>query len=101
MYNINISAVLNGWVAQVGCQTLVYNDLDALLKDLREYLTEPRSKIKTFLEGAVNRDKMANPVVARGDRPVSSPQLTYTPYPPAPAPIGDGTGSDEALPVRS
>lgn len=55
MREIKIKAALNGWTAQVGCQTLVYTDQQALLKDLGEYMTDPKAKEKAFAEAAINK----------------------------------------------
>lgn len=52
---VNISIVLNGYVAQVGCQTLVFNDLDCLLNNLKCYLQDPAKAEREFLIGAKNR----------------------------------------------
>jgi hypothetical protein len=52
---IKIKAALNGWTAQVGCQTLVYVDQQALLKDLGEYMADPKAKEKVFVEAAINK----------------------------------------------
>lgn len=55
MREVRISAVLNGWVATVGCQTLVYDDADELVHDLREYMADPAKKEMQVLKDAKNK----------------------------------------------
>lgn len=47
---INIRAVLNGYVVQVGCQTVVYNSVDTLLVELRNYLIDPEDAEKRYAQ---------------------------------------------------
>ena len=54
MHEILIKPALNGWIARVGCQTLVYVDKAQMLKDLGEYLEDPQKKQEEVLKGAVN-----------------------------------------------
>ena len=61
MREITIKPALNGWTAKVGCQTLVYVDQQALLKDLDQYLTDPYGKEKDFVEKAVNKRLLDGP----------------------------------------
>src|SRR6266568_1701282 len=51
---ITITAVLNGWVVQCGCQTLAYQDRRSLLLDLDDYLQDPSGVEQRFLKEAVN-----------------------------------------------
>lgn len=51
---VKISFALNGFVAEVGCQTLVYNDLTQLLGDLKSYLQDPEATEKRFRATALN-----------------------------------------------
>lgn len=60
---VKISFALNGFVAEVGCQTLVYNDRSALLNDLSSYLDNPEATEKRFRETAINTK------VTLGDQP--------------------------------
>lgn len=53
---ININAVLNGFVVQVGCQTLAYTSRDKLLADIGSYLNDPEGTEKRLLvEEGINR----------------------------------------------
>lgn len=60
MHDLSIKAVLNGWTVKVGCQTMVYSSLDALITDLREYLTDPEAKEKAVRQSAINKRILAN-----------------------------------------
>ena len=55
MRSVTVNAVLNGWMVQVGCQTLVYTDPDKLTGDLRDYLRDPKAKETAVIESAVNK----------------------------------------------
>lgn len=52
---IQITAVLNGWIVTVGCQTLVYRELRDLTRDLADYLERPDETEQHILETAINR----------------------------------------------
>ncbi len=52
---ITIHAVLNGWVVSVGCQTVVYQDRDQLVRDVDSYLKDPDGTEKRFLASSINR----------------------------------------------
>lgn len=73
---VKISFALNGFVAEVGCQTLVYNDLTQLLGDLKSYLQDPEATEKRFRANALNTK------VTLGDQP--QPAGCYQ----APPPLG-------------
>ena len=47
--------MLNGYVCQVGCQTVVFNDKRTMLSELDQYCDRPEEVEKRFLERAVNR----------------------------------------------
>lgn len=84
---VNISIVLNGYVAIVGCQTIVFNDLDCLLTNLKVYLQDPDKAEKQFLVGAKNRKiTMWEDVKASSTPPVGNypdrPAIVYDPGPP-------------------
>jgi hypothetical protein len=54
MHDVKIHAVLNGWVVEVGCHTVVYTSADDLLKDLGLWLNNPPQTEKVFVENALN-----------------------------------------------
>ena len=45
---ITIEAVLNGFVAHVGCQRVVFNEVDALLQALKAYYGDPEKVEQNF-----------------------------------------------------
>ncbi len=51
---IKINAVLNGWIVNVGCQTLVYRDDEELAKDLLSYLRNHEETERQFTNNSVN-----------------------------------------------
>ncbi len=51
---VTITAVLNGWVVAVGCQTLAYQDTNVLLHELGQYLRDPDGMEAHMLKSAVN-----------------------------------------------
>ena len=54
MHPIEIKAVLNGWKCRVGCQEVVFTDLNALLASLKDYLIDPIRVEKNWMETAIN-----------------------------------------------
>lgn len=78
---IEIKAALNGYVANVGCQTLVFNSRADMLKELDGYLEKPDETEKRYRETAVNRELLNQPETAR-EAPAPMPA---TPYPTAQA----------------
>lgn len=54
--NLTISAVLNGFIVQVGCQNIVYTSVGELTADLSDYLRDPEATEKRILkEKGLNR----------------------------------------------
>ena len=88
---VKISFALNGFVAEVGCQTLVFNDLDELLGNLRSYLQDPEATETAMRKNALNTK------ITLGDQPQHAPAGCYagdcTP------PVG-AYPSEGATPVR-
>ena len=52
---IIIRPVLNGYVAQVGCQHVCFTDKQTMLTALSEYYDKPEEVEKRWLERAVNK----------------------------------------------
>ncbi len=50
MRDVTITKVMNGYIAKVGCQTLVYETQGALLGALGEYLSDPEGTEKRMVE---------------------------------------------------
>lgn len=55
--NIQIQPVLNGYIVQAGCQTVVFDSRDKLLLAIADYTAKPEETEKRFLENAINRNK--------------------------------------------
>jgi hypothetical protein len=51
---IAINAVANGWTVTVGCQTLVFTNVQVMAAELVAYLTDPDGTEKRYLSEAVN-----------------------------------------------
>jgi len=69
MREVTVKAVLNGWTVKVGCQTLVYTDIDKLTEDLREYAQNPQAKEKAMIERAVNKRILTEGPATLGEAP--------------------------------
>lgn len=52
---ITITPVLNGFIAKVGCQDVVFTDKQSMLTALSEYYDNPDQVEERFLKRAVNR----------------------------------------------
>ena len=56
---INIRPALNGFIVDIGCQTIVYTDREKLVTDLLAYLKDPEKTEKRFMqEEAYNKDQI-------------------------------------------
>lgn len=54
MHSVKIKAVLNGWVVRVGCQKVVFTDLNTLLEELGNYLENPDKTMEEYMKESVN-----------------------------------------------
>lgn len=59
---IKITPVLNGFICQVGCQTVVFSKREDLLVCLRDYLTNPDEYEKYFIEKAIHKAMLEGPL---------------------------------------
>jgi len=59
--DITITTVLNGWLVRIGCQTVVFSDLDSLLGEVGLYLTYPDATQERYKREAVNAEFFALP----------------------------------------
>lgn len=55
---INIEPVLNGFIVTCGCQRLIFADKDALLREMRRYLEDPRRTEVEYRKDSVHREIM-------------------------------------------
>lgn len=56
MKPVTIKPVLNGFVVEVGCQTVVFQSVDKLIDSLRKYQADPDTVEQMFMKNAVNRE---------------------------------------------
>ena len=71
---ITIRAVLNGWIVQCGCQTVVYQERNQLVSDLDAYLKDPKATEERFLKASVNHQHLGGIAgVLGGTRAVGQP----------------------------
>jgi hypothetical protein len=55
MREINIRPALNGWVCQVGCQTVVFNDKHSMLDEIARYIDDPRALEIEYRKNSPNK----------------------------------------------
>lgn len=58
---INIRPVLNGFVCQIGCQTVVFDDTKHMAKEIERYYKNPEKVEQEYLENALNSHNMTVP----------------------------------------
>lgn len=62
--DIHISAVMNGWLVKIGCQTLVFESTGDLLNELSQYLREPEATEAKYRQYAMNaKHTLSGPAV--------------------------------------
>lgn len=61
MRNVKIKRVMNGFVVDVGCQTLVFEGAETLLSELKRYLDSPDATEREYIaiHGLANADSGA------------------------------------------
>lgn len=70
---IEINAVLNGFIVQVGCTAVVFESATKMLEELGKYLADPTATEKAYQTDSINADKlglMAQPVGRAVEREV-------------------------------
>lgn len=50
MQQVKINPVTNGYLVQVGCKTVVFENRENMLSELRRYLTDPDEVMKEYIE---------------------------------------------------
>ena len=53
-YAVRIEPVLNGFIAKVGCQTVVFNDIETLAAELVKYYKDPVATEEAYVRNRVN-----------------------------------------------
>lgn len=69
IHNITITPVLNGFICNVGCQTVVFESLDKMTSEISRYYKDPIKVEKEYRQQAVNKEKLIADI--RPDRPIS------------------------------
>jgi len=54
MKRVTIKPVLNGFIAEIGCQTLVFKDIQTVAEELIRYWENPKAVEEEYLKNAVN-----------------------------------------------
>ena len=54
MYDVTIKPALNGYVVRVGCQRLVFTDIETVLTELRTYLQKPEETEENYKFNSLN-----------------------------------------------
>ena len=73
---VSIQQCLNGYIVTVGCTTVVFNSLDSLVNELREYFNNPHDYEHTLTAQRYNGYKSEEPFNILAE-PVSSEMKSY------------------------
>jgi hypothetical protein len=87
-HDVRIHPVLNGFVCEVGCQTVVFTSLDTLCKMLRKYYTNPKAMENIYLEHVPSWISRPEPVGCTE----AVPTRAHMPEPPSLHDIGGSVG---------
>lgn len=58
MYDVTIKFALNGFVARLGCQRVVFTDREKMLAELEAYLKNPNEVEKKYLHNSMHSGLM-------------------------------------------
>lgn len=58
MHDVTIKFALNGFVARIGCQRIVFTDREKMLAELEAYLKNPDEAEKKYLHNSMHSDLM-------------------------------------------
>lgn len=70
---ITINPCLNGFIVNVGCQTVVFESRSQLLRELDNYLAKPQEVEKRYGHDAIHKDLLNSPLV-----PAARPRIVET-----------------------
>lgn len=59
---ITISPALNGWIMEIGCSKVVFDDLGTMLVELGKYIESPSEVEEEYLSVAKNRIPIPRPI---------------------------------------
>ena len=68
---IQIQPVLNGYICQVGCQTVVFGSTEELMTALEDYLKDPGKIEAWYREKALHNEMLKECVPTQGPTPVN------------------------------
>ena len=99
--SIHIQPVLNGFVVNVGCQTVVFNTMDGLAAALRAYSENPKLVEDQYFKEAVNRDLVPSMAAPAAD-PLACAEtrsgVTWHPINTGPVPVAQsGCGVSDPI----
>ncbi len=69
MYEVRITGVLNGFVCKIGCQTVVFDNIETMLAELGKYLRNPSEMEKRYVKSSLNSGKLRCDTVESDARP--------------------------------
>jgi hypothetical protein len=75
--DIKIKAVLNGFIVECGCQTLVCEDVDRLTESINTYLKNPDIVEKEWVNKSINSKHTSPPTIC-ATPPTERPQAEVT-----------------------
>lgn len=78
LHKIKIEAVLNGYIANVGCQTLVFNSRPDMLKELDAYLEKPEETETRYSNTALNAKQLGRFAPEAAYATASGNTVTFT-----------------------
>lgn len=58
MYDLTIKVALNGYVVRVGCQRVVFNDRELMLRALNDYLNDPEGITELYQRNSMNSKQL-------------------------------------------
>lgn len=96
MREINIRPALNGWVCQVGCQTIVFNDKGHMLGEIGRYIDDPKAIEAEYWKHSPNKQLKPEPCPepTASYREAEQPRAEREPLRPnRPNPLGVGSAS--------
>jgi len=72
MREITIRTVLNGFVVQVGCQTVVFENKDTMLTEIGRYISDPDGVEKDYIAKSINSNVINMRMRPDGQEPVNA-----------------------------
>jgi hypothetical protein len=99
--DIKIKPVLNGFIVECGCQTLVCEDVDRLTKSINTYLKNPETIETEWINNSINSKFVQSTIgVLRADRPPAEERIYETaPVPSAPRGSGGSCWKSPISPI--